>query len=136
MTSTSSVKDAIQDHLQAVVDASAPWPVKVFVGAPDATAGTQPYICIWWQTGAGHRSKYRANTDRIRLAWQLTCVARSLDALDDLVVIARMLLDWEPPGATPITEDGSHPITPETEDNDTRYVAPLTMHCWALNTSS
>lgn len=131
MSVNSEAVAAIKARLIAAA-ASAPWPVGVFDGPPDATAGTKPYICIYDQTGVTDRgTKAHGGVVRARFPFQLSCVARDRDALRDLIEVARTIVGWSPiAGASPIVEVGSNPIMPETVDSDSRYVAPLTMRSW------
>lgn len=118
---------AIKAHLEAQ---SAPWPVAVYDGEPPEGAQT-PYICIYDQTAGTVRGKYVGGVRKVRIPFQLSCVARTRDGLRSLIAVARAVLDWAPmSGASPIVEDGSNPIITESVGNDQRLTAPLTMHSY------
>ncbi len=119
---------ATQARLEAAV---LPWAVEVIAGAPGSTP-SGPYICIYDQPGLTRRTKYHGGVTGMYFPWQLSCVARTLDGLRDLVRITRLtILDWPPvPGASPTVEDGTNPILPSGTGNDLRLTAPLTMHSY------
>ncbi len=128
MTTTQTAVVAVRARLEA---AQYPWPVEVIDGAPTSTPAG-PYICIYDQTGRTIRRKYVGVGSGLYWPFQLSCVARTTDALRELVNTARAaVLDWAPvDAASPIVEDGSNPVLTTGVGNDQRLTAPLTMHSY------